>query len=192
MYRLLHGLNNRSAVVLHGLGGIGKTQLAIKYIKQHKEKYTAIFWLNANDEDSLRLSFRDIARQVLRHHSSTSMLASVNLDENLDQVVNAVKAWLEIPKNKRWLMVLDNYDNPRKSGNPDRSAVDVRQFLPGSDHGSIIITTRASQVSQGRRIQVHRLSNYQDGIEILSKTSGRKGIENGMPFKIYLYSVMEH
>ena len=186
MHRLLHGRNTRSAVVLHGLGGIGKTQLAIKYIRRHKEKYTAIFWLNANDEDSLKLSFRDIAQQVLKHHPSTSMLASLNLDEGLDQVVNAVKAWLEIPKNMRWLMIFDNYDNPRESGNPDRSAVDVRQFLPGYDHGSIIITTRSSEVNQGQRIKVKKLPNIQDGIEILSSTSGRRGIEDGMSFGICL------
>ena len=192
MYRLLHGYNTRSAVVLHGLGGIGKTQLAIEYVRRHKEKYTGIFWLNANDEDSLRLSFRDIAQQVLKHHPSTSMLASVDLEENLNQVVNAVKAWLEIPKNMRWLMIFDNYDNPRKTGNPDRSAVDVRRFLPGSDHGSIIITTRSSQVSQGRRIHVQKLPNTQEGLEILSNTSGRKGIENGMPFGICLCRFIWH
>jgi hypothetical protein len=60
MRRLLHGYKSRSAVVLHGLGGIGKTQLAIEYITRHKEKYTAVFWFNANDEDSLKLGFRDM------------------------------------------------------------------------------------------------------------------------------------
>jgi MinD superfamily P-loop ATPase len=87
-------------VVLHGLGGIGKTQLAIEYARQHKEKYTAIFWLNANDEDSLRLSFRGIAQEILKHHPSNSMLASVDLEGNLDLVVNAVKAWLVLRKNR--------------------------------------------------------------------------------------------
>lgn len=61
MHELLYSHNNRTCVVLHGLGGIGKTQLAIEYIRRHKEKYTAIFWLNANDQDSLKLSFRDVA-----------------------------------------------------------------------------------------------------------------------------------
>ena len=60
-HELLHGHSNRTCVVLYGLGGIGKTQLAIEYIRRHKEKYTAIFWLNANNQDSLKLSFRDVA-----------------------------------------------------------------------------------------------------------------------------------
>jgi ATP/maltotriose-dependent transcriptional regulator MalT len=178
MYRLLHGHTTRSAVVLHGLGGIGKTQLAIEYIRRHKEKYTAIFWLNANDEDSLMLSFRDVARQVLKDQPSAETLAGVDLDGNLDRVLSAVKAWLDIRKNTRWLVIYDNYDNPRTPGNP--SGIDVRWFLPGSDHGSIIVTTRSSEVSIGRRINVQKFLKVQEGLEILSNMAGRKGIENGM------------
>jgi hypothetical protein len=63
---------------------MGKTQLAITYARRYKEKYTAIFWLNANDEDSLKLSFQDIAQQVLRHHPSTSVLLSVDQKKDLD------------------------------------------------------------------------------------------------------------
>lgn len=107
MHELLHGHSTRTCVVLYGLGGIGKTQLAIEYIRGHKEKYTAIFWLNANDQDSLKLSLRDAAQQVLKYHPSTSLLAGVDLDD-LGQVVYAVKAWLDLQKNTRWLMIYDN------------------------------------------------------------------------------------
>ena len=180
MYALLHGHSSRSCAVLHGLGGIGKTQLAIAYARRHKEKYTAIFWLNANDENSLKLSFRDIVQQVLRHHPSTSVLSSVDQDKDLDQVVSAAKAWLDLPRNTRWLMIYDNFDNPKTPGNPDGSALDIRQFLPRSDHGSIIITTRSSQVRQGERIHVQKLLDIGECLEILSNVSGRKGIEKGM------------
>jgi hypothetical protein len=179
MHKLLHGHDSRSCVVLHGLGGIGKTQLANTYVRRHKEKYTAIFWLNANDENALMLSFRSIAQQVLRHHPSTALLASVNMDENLDQLADAVKNWLDLPRNGRWLMIYDNHDNPKLPGNFDNSAVDIRPFLPCSDHGSIIITTRSSQVSQGHRIHVQKLLDMQEGLEILSNTSGRNNVQNG-------------
>jgi hypothetical protein len=165
--------------VLHGLGGIGKTQLALAYAIRHEEKHTAVFWLNANDEDSLRLSFRAIAQQVLNNHPSTRLFVGINLD-NLDQVVYAVKAWLDLQRNTRWLMIYDNYDNPRISGHTDKSALDIRRFLPGSNHGSVIITTRSAQVKQGPRIHVQKLLDVQEGLKILSTTSGRKDIENGM------------
>ena len=97
MHEVLQDYSSRSCVILHGLGGIGKTQLAITYARRHKEKYTAIFWLNANDEDSLKLSFRDVAQQVLRHHPSTSVLSSIDQDKDLDQVVSVVKGWLDFP-----------------------------------------------------------------------------------------------
>ena len=162
-----------------GLEGSGRLSLRSNILGDTKKKYTAIFWLNANDEDSLALNFRDIAQQVLKYHPSTDVLVSLNLEGSLDQVVNQVKTWLDLRDNTRWLMIYDNYDNPRTPGNPDSLAVDVRRFLPSSDHGSIIITTRSSQVSQGQRIHVLKLPNIQ-GLQILSNTSGRKGIENGM------------
>ncbi|EDO03050.1 hypothetical protein SS1G_05528 [Sclerotinia sclerotiorum 1980 UF-70] len=179
IHELLQDHSSRSCVILHGLGGMGKTQLATTYARRHKEKYTAIFWLNANDEDSLKLSFRDIAQQVLRHHPSTSVLSSIDQDKDLDQIISGVKDWLDSTQNTRWLMIYDNFDNPKRSDNPDNSAVDIRQFLPQSDHGSIIITTRSSQVKQGIRIHVQRL-DVREGLEIVSNMSGRKGIEKAL------------
>ncbi|KAF1959942.1 HET-domain-containing protein, partial [Byssothecium circinans] len=178
MHELLHGHSSRSAVVLHGLGGIGKTQLAIEYIRRHKEKHTAIFWLNANDGDSLQLSFHGIAQQILKHHPSTRVLSKVDLEGDLDQLVSAVKVWLNLPDNTRWLMIYDNYDNPRTSNNSDRSTVDVRRYLPESNQGSIIITTRSASVTQGQRLHVQKLTGLEDGLKILSNMSGREGVEN--------------
>ncbi|RMZ87477.1 hypothetical protein DV736_g5297, partial [Chaetothyriales sp. CBS 134916] len=158
MHRLLHGHKSRSAVVLHGLGGIGKTQLAIEYARRHKEKYTAVFWLNANDEDSLKSSFRNIAEHVVEEQkgkSSTSVLASIDLDGNLDQVVAAVKTWLNLRRNTRWLMIYDNYDNPRTPGNLDW-------------HKLVRVVTS----------HVQKLPNIHEGLEILSNTSKRENIEN--------------
>jgi len=180
MHELLYSHNSRSAVVLHGLGGIGKTQLAIQYIRQHKEKYTAIFWLNANDEDSLRLSFRTIARQILTHHPSTGELRNVDLEGDLGRIVSAVKVWLDLRNNTRWLMVYDNYDNPRTPNHSDRLAVDVRRYLPESDQGSVIITTRSANVTEGRRLPIQKLTSLEDGLKILSNMSRRGDIEGGM------------
>jgi len=84
------------------------------------------------------------------------------------------------------LLVYDNYDNPKLPGNPDPSAVDIQKYLPESYHGSVIITTRSSQVKIGRRLRVGKLENIEHSLEILSNTSGRDGAMNG-EFVQYLW-----
>src|SRR5258707_2080462 len=119
MQRTLKGGAPRRTVVLHGLGGIGKTQLTVAYAKQYKDNYSAIFWLNGKDEDSLKQSFARVARRILREHPSASRLNRVNEESKLNEIVAAVQYWLDHSKNTRRLMVYDNYDNPKMQGNPD-------------------------------------------------------------------------
>lgn len=185
MHELLYGHGTRSIVVLHGLGGMGKSQLAVEYVRKHKEKYTAIFWLNADNADSVKLSFHDVAQKIVADHPSTSLFANVDLESELDEVVKAVKTWLNHRKNRRWLLIYDNHDNPRTPNNTDASAMDIRHFLPASDHGSIIITTRSSQVVHGHRLHIQKLLNVDDSLKILSNTSRRKDIQSGVLFTIY-------
>jgi hypothetical protein len=159
MHTKLSGDGSRRTVILHGLGGIGKTQLSIAFAKRHKDSYSAIFWLNIKDENSLKQSFTRIAKQILREHPSASRLSNLDTNENPDEVVDVIKAWLSLPNNTRWLMIYDNYDNPKLPGNTDPAAVDIRKFLPESYQGSVIITTRLSQVKIGYCIQISKLKN---------------------------------
>ena len=182
MHRTLGGDGSRRTVVLHGLGGIGKTQLTVAYAKRYKGNYSAIFWLNIKDETSLKQSFARVAKQILREHPSVSRLSSVDMKEKFDEVMDAVKAWLSLPNNTRWLIIYDNYDNPKLPGNTDPAALDIRKFLPESYQGSIIITTRSSQVKIGHPIRIRKLEDVRDNLEILSNASRRKGLINGKCF----------
>jgi hypothetical protein len=174
MHKALSGHGSRRTVVLHGLGGIGKTQLTVAYAKLYKDNYSAIFWLNIKDEVSLKQSFAKVARQILREHPSASPLSSVDMKENLDEVIDAVKAWLSLPNNTRWLIIYDNYDNPKLPGNTDPAVVDIRKYLPESYQGSVIITTRSSQVKIGHSMRVGKLKDVKESLQILSYASGRE------------------
>jgi hypothetical protein len=177
IHRILSsGDGSRQTVILHGLGGIGKTQLSVAYAKQHKDNYSAIFWLNIKDEDSLKQSFVNIARLILQEHPSTKYLSGIDINENLNRVVDAVKAWLSMPNNTRWLMIYDNYDNPKLRGNQDPIALDINQYLPDSYQGSIIVTTRLSRVDIGYSIQIQKLRDVHDSLTILSNVSNREGL----------------
>ncbi|MCJ1314623.1 hypothetical protein MMC25_008305 [Agyrium rufum] len=176
IHKALGGDGSRRVVVLHGLGGIGKTQLSIAYAKQHKDNYSAIFWLNIEDEHSLKQSFTKLAKQISREHQSAIQVGNRDTNQNLDEVVKSVKAWLSLPSNTRWLMTYDNYDNPKLPGRTDPMAVDIRKFLPESYQGSIIITTRSSEVRIGHSIQIRKLVDVRDSLEILSTLSRREGL----------------
>jgi hypothetical protein len=179
IHKALSGGDSRRTVVLHGLGGIGKTQLAIEYAKLHRASYSAVFWLNIKDEVSLKESFVRVARRILLENPSASQLGIVDGEASLDDIMTAVKQWLCLRKNTRWLLVYDNYDNPKLSCNTDPAAIDIRQFLPEAYHGSVIITTRSSQVKIGHRIRIGKLEDVQDSLQILSHASGREGVMNG-------------
>jgi hypothetical protein len=181
----------RRSVTLHGLGGIGKTQLAIAYAKQYSAHYSAVFWLNIKDEDSVKQSYARIARRILREYPSASRLVAVTDESPLGEIVAAVKGWLEHVKNTRWLMIFDNYDNPKVPGNADPGVVDVRQFLPEAYHGSVIVTTRSSKVSIGRRIKVGKLEDIHDSLQILADASQRDGAKDGWLISLILEAVAD-
>ncbi|KAH9205013.1 putative vegetative incompatibility protein HET-E-1 [Leptodontidium sp. 2 PMI_412] len=191
IHQTLKGDGSRRAVVLHGLGEIGKTQLSIAYAKRHKDNYSAIFWLNIKDEDSLKQSFAKLAKQISREHPSAIPVSNLETNQNLDEVVGSVKSWLSLPNNTRWLMIYGNYDTPKLSGRTDPAAVDIRKFLPESYQGSIIITTRSSEVRIGHPIQIRKLGNVDDSLEILSTVSRRQELITGEDvLDLTLYLVM--
>jgi hypothetical protein len=180
IHKALSGDGSRHTIVLHGLGGIGKTQLAIAYAKRHKDNYSAIFWLNIKDKDSLRQSFAAVARQILRGYPLARGLSTINV-KNLDDVIDAVKAWLSLPYNTRWLMIYDNYDNPRLASSKDPAAVDITKYLPEAYQGSVLITTRLSQVQIGHPVQVTKLEDLRDSLTILLNASRREGLIDSKP-----------
>ncbi|KAH7037962.1 kinesin light chain 1 [Microdochium trichocladiopsis] len=173
MRRVLCSDGSRRVVVLHGLGGIGKTQLAATYINRYRDEYSAIFWLNIKDEASIQQSFARIATQILEQNADVGSLKGLDLQQDHDKITQAVKAWLSLPGNTRWLIVYDNYDNPQLPGRKTDAA-----FLPMAYQGSIVITTRLSQIDIGHHIRIEKLKSEHESLQILSNASGRNGLQD--------------
>lgn len=150
-------------LVIGGLGGIGKTQLAIAYAYQYRLSYDSVIWLNMISELTLRASFRSLAQKLLKAQDLEKLTNEQILDQSLE--------WLLNSKNTRWLLIFDNYDEP------DR--IDISNYIPDASHGSIIITTRYPDLVNGRQMKLQNLENVEEGLEILRVRSGRKDVKDG-------------
>jgi hypothetical protein len=177
LHQALHGDGSRRIAVLHGLGGIGKTQSAIEYAKRNHLKYSAIFWLNVTDSQSIQDSFHRAADRIRSAHPSADIPTRSAL--NSKEIVATVKAWLSQSWNTRWLLIFDNYDNPKFLNETDSTAVDVKDYFPESHQGSIIITTRVSALQMGSHVHVQKMANTEDGLKILANTSRRANLAEG-------------
>ena len=129
--RLYHALTKEKNVVLtqpqmiSGLGGIGKTQLAIEYAYRHRNDYQYIFWVRADTNELLILDYTEIA-------NSLDLPMKDEKDQRL--IVRAVINWLQ--SHTDWLLILDNADNLEA----------VRDFLPKKGNGHILLTTRSPAI----------------------------------------------
>jgi tetratricopeptide (TPR) repeat protein len=107
---------------LHGMGGIGKTQIAVEYIYRHLEDYEIVWWIQAAQLAQVRAGLTELA-QVLRLPGSSESPTAVP----------AVREALRLGKPyRRWLLVFDAAESP----------VTVRQFFPAGGTGNILITSR--------------------------------------------------
>ncbi|KAL2004975.1 hypothetical protein VTN00DRAFT_2825 [Thermoascus crustaceus] len=140
--------NMRKVAVLHGMGGIGKTQLAIHFARQHKDEFTAIFWVNGKDENILIRSLAAIAPRL--RDRPIDVVTDMKNEEQLKQEAQEVLKWLSQEKNSNWLLIFDNIDQYAPGDNDvhGEGAYDIQKYFPSADHGSIIITTRLKRLAE--------------------------------------------
>lgn len=140
---MLNEKSRRSVFVIRGPGGMGKTKLAAQYARLHQDEYSAIFWIDGSTRDSLKQSFLKIAKEiptVQLQASVVEMLESAEVDVNV--VMQGVLQWLSLPKNRKWLLIIDNVDREFKEPGRDELGFDPEDAMPSSDQGSILITSR--------------------------------------------------
>ncbi|RDL31460.1 Uncharacterized protein BP5553_09669 [Venustampulla echinocandica] len=135
--------------VLHGLGGIGKTQLAVEFAREHCDKFSAVFWLDGKSENSLKRSLSSLASRIPEGRiSESSRTYSANSTVDINIVVREVISWFARQDNTDWLLIFDNVDRDSSYNNSDPGAYYIRRYFPSADHGTILITSRLAKLEQ--------------------------------------------
>ncbi|WP_236031593.1 helix-turn-helix domain-containing protein [Ktedonospora formicarum] len=106
---------------LHGLGGVGKTQIALEYIYRFSQTYRAVFWIGAETAESLALSLLQLAETLQLPERD---------DKDQQRIITAVRNWLT--EHDQWLLICDNVE--------DLGMLD--HILPFAQHGTVLLTTR--------------------------------------------------
>ncbi|KAJ7734108.1 P-loop containing nucleoside triphosphate hydrolase protein [Mycena metata] len=101
--------------VLHGLGGAGKTQIALKFINESSSHFSDIFFIDTSTVATIDTGLKNIA--LLKNFG----------DSPQDGLL-----WLT-SKVEEWLVLFDNADDP---------GINLNDFIPQCNHGNIIITSR--------------------------------------------------
>jgi Tfp pilus assembly protein PilF len=132
-----------------GLGGIGKTQIAIEYVYRYYRDYEAVLWAYAESEETLISSYSAIATHLHLPEREAQ-------DQNI--TVQAVKRWFQT--HRKWVLLLDNADD-----------LDLLPpFLPSGPGGHILLTTRARDMQRlAQRIEVETLSDDQGTLFLLRR-----------------------
>lgn len=170
--------DRRKICVIHGLGGMGKTQLGIEYARLHKALYTSFFWLDGKTEESLIQSLLLIVPRLPKDQIPDMDSRRVKGLEESRKAAQEVLQWFAIQNNTQWLLVFDNIDKTSFEEEASHqhtgvSSYDITQYFPRGDTGSIIITTRLPRlVSLGSAVPLRKLTVL-DSLLILQKYVGR-------------------
>ena len=137
---------------ISGLGGVGKSQLALEYAYRHASEYQVVWWIRSEEAAGLASDYAGLAVELGLKEAGAS-------DQRL--VREAVRRWLE--QNDGWLLVFDN-----APGQPE-----VESYLPRGTTGHVLVTSR-NRVWRGAASLPVEVFDRSESVEFLLRRTGER------------------
>ena len=138
--------------VLLGMGGQGKTALALEYCRRaHNRSYfKSILWIDADSLATVAQSFENLADHLAKRQRPFK-----DLDACLRFVKDTIEDW-----GAPWLVVFDNFDQPGK-------IPDIMSYVPHSCNGAVLVTSRhAESAALGKVFEMDSMEE-DDSVDLL-------------------------
>ncbi len=153
-----HFLSNPSRpspLALHGLGGVGKTQLALEYACRQafdERHYSHVLWVRADDPTVLATSYAALTEALDLPEKSAA---------EQSQKIAAVRQWLQ--RHEGWLLIIDNAEQPGA----------LASYLPPDFRGHILITSRNPAWGRLAKAALVNVLGRAEAVEFLRKRTGQ-------------------
>ena len=156
------GNTQRRSFLLYGMGGVGKTQICLKFVEEMADRFvffliywhlksfksiyrfSHVFWIDATSEDTITLGLKGLC-----FHPDAK--AAVSLSSVSSQ---SALAWISLLQSD-WLLVFDNAD-----GGPEV----IEKFIPSGSKGNILVTSRNKSLG--------RVTTYDNSLEVYQMSQG--------------------
>lgn len=126
--------------LLHGLGGVGKSTIALEVARRAKDLPAQVFWVDATDRSAVQAAMWSVAR--LLSGPDSNLYASPTAVGAVDVVWEVLDA---SPAN--WLIVLDNADDPQALAADGHRTDAGNGWLRCSTRGVVVVTSRVGEPS---------------------------------------------
>jgi tetratricopeptide (TPR) repeat protein len=143
--------------VIHGLGGVGKTQLALEHVYRNLDKYNIIWWLRSEDSATLASDYAILAQELDLPDKGAA-------DQNL--IIAAVRRYLEQQQN--WLLVFDNADDPAR----------IKEYIPRGGLGHVLVTSRNPNWRGTASPLSVEVLEREESVDFLVKRTGKTDTES--------------
>lgn len=151
---------------ISGMGGIGKTQIAVHYSYKFAEDYDLVYWIRSETDASLTADYEALTQTLeLPVKTKAEQLVYINI----------VNTWLT-KTDKKWLLVFDNVESQEK----------IEKLLPKKGNGHILITSQSPNWKElGEDSQIRPFTN-EEASEFLQRRIGEKGLEHSDKLNLLL------